>query len=55
MGKDKDFSEYIKSGHKLFCFSCVVYSRLNAFGKNGKIKLTQKLAILQNLDNVIYI
>ena len=28
-------------------FSFVVYSRLKAFGKNGKIKLTEKLAILQ--------
>ena len=28
-------------------FSCVVYYRLKAFGKNGKIKLKEKIAILQ--------
>ena len=47
MGKEKDFSMFIKSGHVLYCFSCVVNSRLKVFGKNGKIKLTEKLAILQ--------
>ena len=47
MGEDKDLSVFIKSGHVLYCFfSCVVYSRLKA---NGKIKLTDKLAILQYL------
>ena len=33
MGEDKDFSVFIKSGHVLYCFSCVVYFRLKAFGK----------------------
>ena len=47
MGKNKDLSVFIKSGHILYCFYCVVYSRLKAFGKNGKIKHTEKLAILQ--------
>ena len=43
---------FIKSGHVLYCFSCVVYSRLKAFGKkNGKIKLTEKIAILQYDDD----
>ena len=32
MGIDKDFSVFIKSGHELYVFSCVVYSRLKAFG-----------------------
>ena len=43
MGKDKDFSVFIRSGHCIV-FSCVVYSYLKAF---GEIKLTEKLAILQ--------
>ena len=48
MGKDKDLSVFIKYGHVLYCFSCVVYSHLKADGKKtGKIKLTEKLAILQ--------
>ena len=37
MGKDKDFYVSMKSKHVLYCFSCVVYSRLKAFRKkNGK-------------------
>ena len=47
MGKDKDFSVFIRSGHCIV-FSCVVYSYLKAFWEeNGEIKLTEKLAILQ--------
>ena len=34
MGKDKDFSMFIKSGMYCIAFSCVVYSRLKAFGEN---------------------
>ena len=33
MGKENDFYVFIKSGHLLYCFSCVVYYRLKAFGK----------------------
>ena len=41
MGKDMYFSVFIKSGHVLYCFFCVVYFRLKAFGKNRKIKFTE--------------
>ena len=48
MGKDKDFSVLVKYGRELYCFSCVVYSRLKSIReKNGKIKFTEKLAVLQ--------
>ena len=40
-------SVFIKSGHVLYCFFCVVYFRLKAFGKNRKNKIHGKLAILQ--------
>ena len=46
MGKNKDFSMFIKSGHILRVLSGV-YSCLKAVGKNGIIKLTEKFAILQ--------
>ena len=45
MGKDKDFS----------VFSCVVYSHLKAFGKKQENKITEKLAILQYLLQLIWI
>ena len=44
MGKDKDFS--LSPDMNCIFFSCVVYSLLKAF---GKIKLTEKLAILQEV------
>ena len=48
MGKDKDFSALIKSGHVLYCFfQCCLFQFRKQSGKNGKIKLTEKLAILQ--------
>ena len=48
MGKDKDFSVFIKSDMYCIGFSCVVYSVLKAFRKkNGNINLTEKLATLQ--------
>ena len=46
MGTDKDFSMFVKSGMYCTVFSCVVYSRLKAF---GKVRLTEKLSILQYL------
>ena len=44
MGKDKDFSLFIKSGHVLNFFSCVVYFRLKAITKNGKKKTQGKIS-----------
>ena len=38
MGKDNDFSVFIKSGHVLYCFSSFVYSRLKAFGNKRENK-----------------
>ena len=47
MEKDKDFSVFIKSRHVLFCFSCCLFTFESIREKNGKIKLTEKIAILQ--------
>ena len=44
MGKDKDFTVFIKSGHVLYYFSCVVYSRLKAFGKKREYKTHGKIS-----------
>ena len=44
MGKDNDFSAFIKSGHVLYYFSCVVYSRLKAFGKKWENKTHGKIS-----------
>ena len=50
MGTDKDFSVFIKSGHVLYCFfRCCLIPFEGIPEKNGKIKLTEKLAILQYL------
>ena len=50
MGKDKDFSMLIKYGHVLYCFFlCCLFPFERNRGKNGKIKLTEELAILQLL------
>ena len=43
MGKDKDLSVFIKSGHVLY-FSYVVYSRLKAFGKTRENKTQGKIS-----------
>ena len=43
MGEDKDSSVLIKSEYVLYCFSCVVYYRLKAFGKNGVNKTHGKI------------
>ena len=48
MGKDKDFSVFIKSGHVPYCFFlCCLFLFESIWGKNRKIKLMEKLAILQ--------
>ena len=48
MGKDKDFSVFSKSRHVLYCFClCCLFPFESIQGKNGKIKLTEKLAVLQ--------
>ena len=48
MGKDKDFSVFIKSGHVLHCFFPVLFIPiLKHSGKNGKITLT--LSIMSGL------
>ena len=44
MGKDKDFSMFVKSGMYCIVFSCVVYSRLKAFGKIRKNKTHGKIS-----------
>ena len=37
MGKDKDFSVFIKSGHALYCFFlCCLFPFESTRGKNGK-------------------
>ena len=47
MGRDKVFPCLLSTDMYYFVFSCVVYFSLKAFGKNRKIKFTEKLAILQ--------
>ena len=47
MGKDKNFSMFIKSEHVLYYFSCVVYSRLKAFGKKRENKTHRKISLLK--------
>ena len=47
MGKDKDFSLFIKSGHALYRFFLLFIPIWKHSRRNGKIKLTEKLAILQ--------
>ena len=48
MGKDKDFSVFIKSGHVLYCFFlCSLFQFERIQEETGKIKLTEKLAIPQ--------
>ena len=42
MGKDKDFSVFIKSEYVLNFFSCVVYSRSKAFGEKMVKQNSQK-------------
>ena len=44
MGKDKDFSMFVKSGRYCIIFSCAVYSRLKAFGKIRKNKTDGKIS-----------
>ena len=44
MGKDKDFSVFIKSGHVLYCVFCVVYSHLKAFRKKTENKTQGKIS-----------
>ena len=57
MGKDKDVSVFIKYGNVLYSFfpALYVYSRLKAFEKNAKIKLMEKIAILQYFDIIIHV
>ena len=48
MGKDKDLSVFIKSGHVMYSFLlCCLFPFESIRGKNGKIRFTDKLAILQ--------
>ena len=48
MGKGKDFSMFIKSGHVLYCsFLCCLFPFESIRDKPEKIKLPDKLAILQ--------
>ena len=51
MGKDKDFSVCIKSGHVTVLFFPVLFIRLKAFGKNMKIKLTKKMPFCSNCSH----
>ena len=44
MGKDKDFSVFIKSGHVPYCFFIVNYSRLKAFEKKRENKTHRKIS-----------
>ena len=43
MGKDKDFSVFIKSGHVMYSISCVVYFRLKAFGNKRENKTHREI------------
>ena len=57
MVKENDFSVFIKSEHVLYCFSCVVSSRLKAFGKNRENKTNGKIShsTVSSLSSVILI
>ena len=47
-----EFSVFIKSGHELYRFSlCQLFLFDSILGKTGKIKHTEKLAILQQLSH----
>ena len=52
MGMNKDFSVLIKSGHVLYCFTCVIYCRLKAFGKKRENKTHGKIS--HSTELVIY-
>ena len=43
MVKENNFSVFIKFKHVLYCFSCVVYSRLKTFGENRENKSHGKI------------
>ena len=45
---------FIKSGHARYCFSCVVYSRLKAFGKKRDNKTHGKISYSTELSPVIW-
>ena len=48
MDKDKDFSVSVKYHNVMYCFSLsCLFPFVSIRGKNGKIKLTGKLAILE--------
>ena len=49
MDKDRDFSMFISYGHVLYCFFLSCLFPFESIRKNGKIKLTEKLAIQQKL------
>ena len=56
MGKDQDFFMFIKSGHVMFIFSCVVYLCLKAFGEKRENKTHEKIGILQyTLSYLVYL
>ena len=54
MGKDKDFSVFIKSENVLYCFCpCCLFPCESIREKNWKIKLTEKLAIQKYTIRII--
>ena len=57
MGKDKDFSVFLKSRHVLSHFSYVVSSHLKAFGKKRENKTHGKISfstVFQLLTSITF-